>query len=157
MGMFEKHLPRDVEVQKVTIVLPLHITILTPCKWIDLGQSLVVIIRKVGTLRRINISTSIQVSSWTVWIAVCRMFVHFTLIIFMESKTDVVGTTTVGDDQLIAWSALAAVKVTVHFRLVNTNTSLTTWTKHGVMVCMVDTVPVHLTFRHKRRVTGHRG
>jgi hypothetical protein len=82
----------------------------TKRSYIDRGHSTAsLVIGQVCALRRVNVAIGIQVSFLTQRMAVRCMLVDFALVIFIESKADVIGTTSVSDNKFVTRGALAAI------------------------------------------------
>jgi hypothetical protein len=91
--------------------------------YIDKGHSLAaLVIGQAYTFRAINHAIGTNISFLTQWMAIVSIW-GFTLVILIESVTDVISATSICDNKLIARCPLAAVQVPIWFRFVNAHTS----------------------------------
>jgi hypothetical protein len=108
--------------KRFSLILPLNVAIQTPLERINRSVPFGSLVIPKVTLASVNVALGIHIAIRTHGMTVGCVLVYFTLVILVETKANVVGTTTIGDDKVISWSSLAAIEV-APWRLSFTDTS----------------------------------
>jgi hypothetical protein len=123
-------------------ILPLNVTSHTVANGVDPWHALAsLVVGEHRTGSRNNSSHgSIEITPWTTRMTICSMLVHLALVVVIETKANIVGTTSIRDNKVIARGTLAAVQVAINSRFGNTHSTDTRWTVKDVDIVTVQTV-----------------